>query len=111
VLGTGSRAAACREDHDIGAATLLSVSLCPSAEVSYWRSTGNELLRRLRRLGSERGVAVRFDDARGKGSHGTIYFGDRITVLKDRHAEIKPGLLHAILRRLGLSERDRGSAA
>ena len=46
--------------------------------------TGNELLRRLRRLGNERGVAVRFNEERGKGSHGTLYFGDRFTVLKDR---------------------------
>jgi len=33
--------------------------------------TGNELLRRLRRLGSQRGVAIRFEEERGKGSHGT----------------------------------------
>ena len=68
--------------------------------------TGNELLRRLRRLGSRRGVAVRFEEERGKGSHDTLYFGDRLTVLKDRRADIKPGLLHAMPRQLGLSERD-----
>ena len=71
-----------------------------------WRVNGNELLRRLQRLGRERGVAVRFDQERGKGSHGTLYFGDRRTTLKDRRAEIRPGLLHAMLRQLGLSERD-----
>jgi mRNA interferase HicA len=42
--------------------------------------TGNELLRRLRQLGSRRGVAVRFEEERGKGSHGTLYFGDRFAV-------------------------------
>jgi mRNA interferase HicA len=67
--------------------------------------TGNELLRRLRRLGSQRGVAVHFDAERGKGSHGTLYFGERFTVIKDRR-EIRPGLLHAMLHQLGLSERD-----
>lgn len=67
---------------------------------------GNELVRRLQRLGRERGIAVRFDQERGKGSHGTLYFGDRRTTLKDRRAEIRPGLLHAMLRQLGLSERD-----
>jgi mRNA interferase HicA len=67
---------------------------------------GNELLRRLQRLGRERGIAVRFDQERGKGSHGTLYFGDQRTTLKDRRAEIRPGLLHAMLRQLGLSERD-----
>ena len=68
--------------------------------------TGNELLRRLRRLGNERGVAVRFNEERGKGSHGTLYFGDRFAVLKDRRAEIAPGLLHAMPRQLGLNQRD-----
>jgi mRNA interferase HicA len=68
--------------------------------------TGTELLRRLRRLGNERGVAVRFNEERGKGSHGTLYFGDRFAVLKDRRAEIAPGLLQAMLRQLGLNRRD-----
>ena len=68
--------------------------------------TGNELLRRLRKLGRERGVVVRFEEERGKGSHGTLYFGTRATVVKDRRAEIGPGLLHAMLRQLGLRERD-----
>ena len=67
---------------------------------------GHELLRKLQRLGRERGVAVRFDQERGKGSHGTLYFGDRRTTLKDRRAEIRPGLLHAMLQQLGLREQD-----
>ena len=69
---------------------------------------GAEFIRRIRRLGRERGVPVEFDERRGKGSHGTLYFGDRFTVIKDRRAEIRPGLLHAMLRQLGLSERDLG---
>ena len=68
--------------------------------------TGNELLRRLRKLGRERGVVVRFEEERGKGSHGTLYFGTRATVVKDRRAEIGHGLLHAMLRQLGLREQD-----
>jgi antitoxin HicB len=71
--------------------------------------TGNELLCRLRRLGSERGSAVRFAEERGKGSHGTVYYGERATVLKDRRAEIAPGLLHAMLRQSG-AERARFAA-
>jgi mRNA interferase HicA len=67
---------------------------------------GNELLRKPQRIGRERGVPVRFNQERGKGSHGTLYFGDRRTTLKDRKAEIRPGLLHAMLRQLGLNEQD-----
>jgi mRNA interferase HicA len=67
---------------------------------------GNELLRKLTRLGRQRRVEVWVDEERGKGSHTTIYFGLRFTILKDRKKEIRPGLLHAMLRQLGLTERD-----
>ena len=67
---------------------------------------GNEFLRRLARIGRTRGGDVRIDEERGKGSHTTVYFGDRFTVIKDRRKEIGRGLLHAMLRQLGLSERD-----
>src|SRR5205085_9507316 len=76
---------------------------------SYTRPVnGNELLRRLNRLGRARGLTVRIELERGKGSHATVYFGDRYTIIKDRRKEIGPGLLHAMLRQLGLSERDLG---
>lgn len=67
---------------------------------------GNELFRRLQKIGKQRGVEVTFEAERGKGSHGTVRFGDRYTVMKDRRKEIRPGLLHAMLRQLGLTERD-----
>jgi mRNA interferase HicA len=67
---------------------------------------GNELFRRLEKIGKQRGVEVSFEAERGKGSHGTVRFGDRYTVMKDRRKEIRPGLLHAMLRQLGLTERD-----
>jgi mRNA interferase HicA len=67
---------------------------------------GNELLRKLNRLGRARGVQVRIDEERGKGSHATVYVGERFTVVKDRRKEIGPGLLHSMLRQLGLTESD-----
>ena len=68
--------------------------------------TGSEFVRRIRRLGRERGVAVRFEPRPGKGSHGRLYFGERFTTLKDRRKEIGQGLLSAMLRQLGLSRDD-----
>jgi len=68
--------------------------------------TGAEFLRRLQRLGKQRGVTVRFVAERGKGSHGTVYFGQRFTVLKNRTTELSPGLLSAMLKQLGLDRRD-----
>jgi mRNA interferase HicA len=68
--------------------------------------TGNEFLRRIRRLGRRRGVAVHYDAARGKGSHGTLYYGARRTTLKDPRTELGRGLLRRMLVDLGLGAGD-----
>jgi mRNA interferase HicA len=68
--------------------------------------TGNELLRRLRKLGQERCVTVRLDEIKGKGSHAVLHYGSQRTTLKDRRKEIGPGLLRAMFRQLGLNPRD-----
>ena len=52
-----------------------------------WSMTGNEFLRRIKRLGRQRGIAVRFDQRHGKGSHGTLHYGSRKTTLKDLRKE------------------------
>ena len=67
---------------------------------------GTEFLRRVRRIGKRRNIAVRFDAVIGKGLRGVLFFGRRSTVIKDRKKEIGAGLLAAMLRRLGLSKRD-----
>lgn len=67
---------------------------------------GAEFIRRIRRLGRERSVEVRFEARHGKGSHGRLYYGDRFTTLKDRKKEIGTGLLRAMLGQLGLSMED-----
>ena len=64
---------------------------------------GREFLDRVRNIGRARGVPVRIDTKRGEGSHVTVYYGDRKTVLKDRRKEIPPGLLSAMARQLGLA--------
>ena len=68
--------------------------------------TGDEFVGRVRRLGRERGVAVRFESRKGKGSHGRLHYGDRFTTVKDRRKEIGQGLLAAMIRQLGLSRED-----
>ena len=68
--------------------------------------TGDEFVRRVRRLGRERGIPVHFEPRRGKGSHGRLYLGDRFTTVKNRRKEISPGLLAAMLRQVRLSRED-----
>lgn len=67
---------------------------------------GAEFIRRIRRLGRSRGVEIVFDQRHGKGSHGTLYYGNRKTTVKDRKKEIGPGLLRAMLDQLGLTMED-----
>ena len=67
---------------------------------------GNELLIKLKRLGKRSNIAVRFEMKRGKGSHGTLYYGNRKTILKDRKKEIGSGLLSKMLADLGLDKND-----
>ena len=68
--------------------------------------TGDEFVKRIRKLGRERGGEVRFDPRTGKGSHGRLYFGNRFTTVKDRRKDLGQGQLPAMLRQLGLSRDD-----
>lgn len=68
--------------------------------------TGAEFIRKVRRLGRSRGVPVRLDKRRGKGSHGRLYYGDRFTTIKDRKKEISDGLLADMVAQLGLAKED-----
>ena len=68
--------------------------------------TGEEFIRSVRKLGRERGIAVRFERRRGKGSHGRLYYGERFTTVKDRRKEMSPGLLASMLSQLDLSRKD-----
>ncbi len=68
--------------------------------------TGNELLKRLKKIARERALRLALVRERGKGSHATLYLGERFTVIKDRKKEIGPGLLHKMLNDLGLNKSD-----
>ena len=71
-----------------------------------WPVRGREFIDRVTELGRERGVPVRLDAKRGKGSHVTLYFGDQKTVVKDRRKDIGPSLLAAMIRQPGLDPND-----
>lgn len=63
-------------------------------------------MNRVFELGAKTGVAVRLDKKRGKGSHVTLYYGSRKTIVKNRRKELAPGLLAAMIRQLGLKRSD-----
>ena len=68
-------------------------------------------MRLVTKVGLERGVVVAFDEKRGKGSHGTLSYGRRKMIVKDRRKkdrrkEVGAGLLAKMLRDLGLTLDD-----
>ena len=49
---------------------------------------------------------MRIDKKRGKGSHVTLYYGDRLTIVRNLSDELKTGTLNAMLKQLGLNRSD-----
>ena len=68
--------------------------------------TGNELLRKLRRLAKAGHLRFEYEARHGKGSHGQLLFGDRLTTINNPKKKIGPGLLHDMLRQLGVRRED-----
>ncbi len=67
---------------------------------------GNELIRKIRRLARQHGVSVVHETAKGKGSHGRLYYGSRFTTIKDPRKEIGICLRDKMLRDLGIDRDD-----
>jgi mRNA interferase HicA len=67
---------------------------------------GAEFIQRVRRYAKAHGLACHVDQKRGKGSHVTLYLGERLTIVRNPKDELKAGTLHAMLRQLGLSLSD-----
>jgi mRNA interferase HicA len=68
--------------------------------------TGNEFIRKVKKIGKERGVAVQFVARRGKGSHGTLFYGPRFTIVRSPKDELKTGTFYAMLAQLRLNSED-----
>jgi mRNA interferase HicA len=67
---------------------------------------GNELVRKLKQLARKRRCEFSYEARHGKRSHGQLLFGDKLTTVKDPKKEIGPGLLHDMLKHLGLKKED-----
>lgn len=67
------------------------------------RMKGSEFIRGVQRLAKARGLICWVDAKRGKGSHVTLYFGDRLTIVRNQKDELKTGTLHAMCKQLGIA--------
>jgi mRNA interferase HicA len=67
---------------------------------------GGEFLRKAKAIAKRRKLAFGWVPERGAGSHGTLYLGDRLTVVKDLKKELGPGLLAEMCKQLGIRKED-----
>lgn len=67
---------------------------------------GSEFLRKIKKLGCLTGNIVKWFSYRGKGSHGTLFYGARFTIVRNLKDELKTGTLHGMLAQLGLTMKD-----
>ena len=65
---------------------------------------GREFTRRARRYARRTGQRFYLRTRRGKGSHVTVYVGDRDTVVK--YGEIRKGPLSQMLKALGIDREN-----
>ena len=63
-------------------------------------------MRKVKKLAKERGIESRVDRKRGKGSHVTLYFGKRFTIVRNPKDELKTGTFKAMLTQLGIKENE-----
>jgi len=64
---------------------------------------GNEFIKRVRKIAKTKGITCVVDEARGKGSHITLYLGDSLTIVRNPKDELKIGTFHAMLKQLGIT--------
>ena len=67
---------------------------------------GSEFIRRIEKLAKANGRTVEFKPQRGKGSHGTLYYDGKFTVVRNKKDELKTGTLNGMLKQLGIKPED-----
>jgi hypothetical protein len=68
--------------------------------------TGAEFIRKVEGYAKRTGRKVSFVPQRGKGSHGTLYLDEKLTIVRNKKDELKKGALHGMLRQLGIRAED-----
>jgi mRNA interferase HicA len=67
---------------------------------------GSEFLRKVKAIARRNKLTYRWVPERGAGSHGTLYLGERLTVVKDLKKELGPSLLSDMCKQLGIRKED-----
>lgn len=67
---------------------------------------GSEFLKKIKKLGKNRGIKVELVQQRGKGSHSTLFFGQNFTIIRNLKDELKTGTYNAMLKQLNIDKDD-----
>ena len=67
---------------------------------------GSEFVKKLKILAKKQGIDVRIDERRGKGSHSTLFYGEKFTIIRNLKDELKTGTYYAMLKQLGIKENE-----
>jgi len=67
---------------------------------------GNEFIKKLKKLARCKNTRFELVKERGKGSHTTVYLGDRHTVVRNLKDELRSGTLSAMLKQLSVTLDD-----
>jgi len=67
---------------------------------------GSEFLRKAKRYANRKQLDYTWAPSRGAGSHGTVYIGGRMTVVKDLKKELGSGLFRSMCRDLDIDPRE-----
>ncbi|MEZ5671348.1 MAG: type II toxin-antitoxin system HicA family toxin [Thiotrichaceae bacterium] len=65
---------------------------------------GTEFVKKVKHLAKSKGIKCKLDEERGKGSHSTLYYGDKWTIIRNLKDELKTGTLNAMLKQLGITK-------
>lgn len=62
--------------------------------------TGNEFIKKVKKLAKAKNLEVSINKSRGKGSHITLYYDAKFTVVRNPKDELKTGTCKAMLKQL-----------
>lgn len=67
---------------------------------------GNEFIRLVQRYAKSQDMPFEWHPDKGKGSHGVLLLGGMRTVVRNPKDELRTGTYHAMLKQLGIKEKD-----
>jgi len=67
---------------------------------------GNEFIKKGQRFAKDNDLPCSWHPDKGKGRHGVLTLGERLTIVRNPKDELKLGTLHGRLKQIGLRVED-----